>query len=626
MTSVYENLSWLPKAPEDFNQRLSNAKTGGELNALAKFSLSDSQLLRLCKKLRLLENDHSTLLPLAQVSIGVVSNSTTKLMVPALVGTALRFGIALQVIEAEFNQVAQEAFSSESVFLGHKLSSILVAIDYRGLPFSPQPGNTGQAEKNVQDCLVYMRSIVASLQSKTGAQVILQNIAPPAEKLTGSFERRLPGSLAWLISHLNNELDSLVDADTLILDIAGLAANLGLENWHNPTLWNVAKLSFSQRYIPIYSDFVCRILAAKLGKSRRCLILDLDNTLWGGVIGDDGVEGILIGNGNPTGEAHLDVQRIALGLRELGIVLAISSKNEDAIARKPFKEHPDMVLRENHLAVFQANWSDKASNIKAIASALSLGLESMVFLDDNPAERLQVRSVLPEVAVPELPDDPALYSRTLIAAGYFEAISFSAEDLKRASFYQDNAMRTQILNESSDLNGYLRSLDMEMYLSEFDASGRPRITQLISKSNQFNLTTKRYGEIEVKNLEGNNRFFTRQVRLKDKLGDNGMISVVICKKELNYWEIDTWLMSCRVLGRQVELAVLGDIVKHAMADNVPKLVGIFRPTARNIIVKDHYKKLGFIKISEEKEFETWSLDVAKYEFPEVPIKIKNFKI
>ena len=621
MNNIYEDLSWLPQPPQDFSQRLNEVTNGNDLRELAKFSLDENHLRRLYKKTLTLQNEHVDLLPLTAIKIGVISNATTKLVVPALVGTALRSGISLQVVEAEFNQIAQETFSSDSVFIGQKLDVVLVAIDYRGLPLLPCPGDEDSAEKNVQDSLGYVKSVLESLRTKTGAQIILQNIASPVEDLSCSYEGSLPGSATWLISRLNSELDGLVADDTFILDIAGLAANLGLTNWHDPTLWNIAKLSFSQRYMPIYADYVCRIMSARLGKSRRCLILDLDNTLWGGVIGDDGLEGILIGNGDPTAEAHLHIQQTALDLRERGVVLAVSSKNEDATARQPFKEHPDMLLREEHIAAFQANWSDKASNIKAIAEMLSLGLESMVFLDDNPAERMQVRRELPEVAVPELPKDPALYARTLIAAGYFEAITFSEEDRKRATFYQGNAKRVQTLNQSSDMDAYLKSLDMEISFTPFDATGRARIAQLISKSNQFNLTTKRYSELDVKELEGDQSFYTRQIRLKDTFGDNGMISVIVCKKNTSAWEIDSWLMSCRVLGRRVELAALQDIVTNAKASGATKVVGTYIPTVRNIIVKDHYKKLGFTKILDESEIETWKLDISDFVALDLPMKL-----
>lgn len=620
--NIYEHLSWLPEAAETFLRSVSTATTGVELLELAKFSLDENQLRKLSNRLLYLQSNSFDLAPLASVNIGLVSNATTTLIAPAIIGSALRFGISLTIEQAEYNQVAQTAFSTETVFAGKALSAILVAIDYRGLPLTPTPGNRVAADQNIRSCFSYIRSVIQSLRTNTGAQIILQNIAPPVEAPFGSYEGRLPGTLSWLVAHLNSELDCLISDDTLILDVAGLASNVGLTNWHDPTLWNVGKLPFAQRYTPIYADYVCRILAAKLGKSRRCLILDLDNTLWGGVIGDDGLNGILIGNGDPTAEAHLQVQRTALELHGRGIVLAVSSKNEDATARIPFLEHPDMLLREHHIAAFQANWSDKASNIRAIAEMLSLGLESMVFLDDNPAERLQVRKELPDVAVPELPEDPALFARTLIAAGYFEAFAFSVEDQKRASFYQDNIKRVQILNESSDMVTYLKSLKMEMICTPFDSTGRARIVQLISKSNQFNLTTKRYSEVDVNNFENDSNYFTRQIRLTDALGDNGMISVIICKKNAATWEIDTWLMSCRVLGRRVEEAALLDIVINAKKSGAIKLIGTYCPTARNILVKRHYSKLGFTKISCDHRSETWVLDLAQYHPPELPISLK----
>lgn len=620
--NIYEHLSWLPEVEANFSRSVSTATTGFELLQLAKFSLDENQLRKLTNRLLYLQSNKYSLVPLVSVNIGLVSNATTKLIASALIGSALRYGISLTIEQAEYNQVAQTAFSTDTIFTEKSLSAILVAIDYRGLPLTPSPGNRVAADKNIQDCLAYVKSVIQSLSTNTGAQIILQNIAPPVDMLFGSYEGRLPGTLSWLIARLNSELDCLISDDIVILDVAGLASNIGLTNWHDPTLWNIGKLPFSHRYAPIYADHLCRILAAKLGKSRRCLILDLDNTLWGGVIGDDGLNGILIGNGDPTAEAHLHVQRVALDLRDRGIVLAVSSKNEDATARIPFLEHPDMLLREHHIAVFQANWSDKASNIIAISEILSLGLESMVFLDDNPAERMLVRKELPEVAVPELPEDPSLFVRTLIAAGYFEAIAFSEEDQKRASFYQDNIKRVKILNQSSDMVTYLKSLEMEMISTPFDATGRSRIVQLISKSNQFNLTTKRYSEVEVKDFEEDINFYSRQIRLTDALGDNGMIGVIICKKNDATWEIDTWLMSCRVLGRRVEEAVLLDIVSNAKKSGALKLIGAYYPTARNALVKNHYSKLGFTKISCDERSETWALDLAQYNSPELPISFK----
>lgn len=623
MTNIYEELSWLPPAPADFPQRLARAITGQDLAQLATYSLDDNQLRRLSKKLDELKKSDRYAASLRDVTLGIVSNATTQLVAPALKGSALRFGLALEVVQTEFNQIAQIAYSGQDTFSSQAMDVVLISIDHQGLPFVQCPGDSSNASNQLQDCLQYLMTLADALHRKSNAHILLQNFAPLSENLSGSFERRLTGTWSWLLHNLNRELDLLNRSYITVVDIAGLAANVGLANWHDPTLWHIGKLSFAQRFNPVYGDWIARIVAARLGRSRRCLILDLDNTLWGGVIGDDGLEGIKIGQGDPTGEAHLSLQRTALDFRDRGIVLAVSSKNEDATARSPFREHPDMLLREDHIAVFQANWSDKASNIRAIATTLSLGLESMVFVDDNPAERLQVRQALPEVAVPELPDDPALFSRTLIAAGYFESVSFSEEDRKRATFYQDNAMRAAILNQSVDLESYLKSLAMEITFSPFNEVGIQRITQLISKSNQFNLTTKRYSEAEVTRLMGDPGYFTLQIRLKDTLGDNGMISVVICKLGSETWEIDTWLMSCRVLGRRVEEATLAYISEHAKSGGVNKIKGYYIPTARNALVKDHYKNLGFVQVTGDAGPEVWELDLTQYQYPSLPIKISD---
>jgi FkbH-like protein len=304
-------------------------------------------------------------------------------------------------------------------------------------------------------------------------------------------------------------------------------------------------------------------------------------------------------------------------------VLAVSSKNTDEVAREPFEKHPEMLLKLDHIAVFQANWNDKATNIQAIAEELSLGLDAMVFLDDNPVERGLVRKLLPQVAVPELPEDPAYYARTLTAGGYFEAATFATEDLKRAGFYQDNAKRASLQKQVGGVDAYLASLDMTITFQPFDSTGRARIVQLINKSNQYNLTTRRYTGPEVTQAENDAEVFTLQVRLADIFGDNGMISVVICRPaESGVWEIDTWLMSCRVLGRKVEHMVLREILTHARAAGVSRLSGSYRPTDRNKLVVDHYARLGFTKLSEEDSGLTrWELIVEGAEPESAPMKI-----
>ena len=303
--------------------------------------------------------------------------------------------------------------------------AVLIALDWRGLPLQFRPGNAAEASAAVDGALRYVEGVTAGIQQNSRAVCILQTVAPPAERLFGSLDRALEGTPRHVLDRVNAGIAELARRSGCArLDVAGLAETVGVANWHSPSEWNMAKVPFAQIFLPLYADHVCRLLGALKGKSRRCLVLDLDNTLWGGVIGDDGLKGIQIAQGDPLGEAYLDFQRYALSLRERGVVLAVSSKNEDATARLPFREHAEMILREEHFAVFQANWSDKATNLEAIAAELSLGIDSLVLADDNPFKRELVRRKLPQVAVPEMPADPSLYARTLSAAGYFEAAAF----------------------------------------------------------------------------------------------------------------------------------------------------------------------------------------------------------
>jgi len=633
MSLLYSELQWLPRAHCEFSTKLkalgsAAGPVGRELQALALPALDMNQLTKLAKAIAKARSNTqpgvSSLDPLAPFRLAVLSNSTIDFIVPALVATAARHGIALDVVQPSYDQVAQEALTPDSKVNSSKPDAVLLALDYRALPLKLSLGDPGSASATVQGVIGYLQALRNGIKANSNAVCIFQSFAPPVETLFGSFDRALPGTLRSLIDAINRELaEFALGSGDVLLDIAGLAETVGLASWHNTQLWNMGKFSFADELIPLYADHVCRTVAALRGKSRKALILDLDNTVWGGVIGDDGLEGIKIAQGDARGEAHLAVQRLALDLRQRGIVLAVSSKNTDEVAREPFLMHPEMLLKLDHIAVFQANWNDKATNIQAIAEELNLGLDSMVFLDDNPVERGLVRKLLPQVAVPELPEDPAYYARTLTAAGYFEAVAFATEDLKRAGFYQDNAKRASLQKQVGGVDAYLASLDMTITFQPFDATGRARIVQLINKSNQYNLTTRRYTDPEIAQAENDSEVFTLQVRLADIFGDNGMISTVICRPgEPGVWEVDTWLMSCRVLGRKVEHMVLREILTHARAAGVRKLSGTYRPTDRNKLVVDHYARLGFTKLSEEESGLTrWELIVEGAEPESAPMKI-----
>ncbi len=631
MSALYSEVAWLPRPSEDFNAQCRAAlqdqeSFGTNIRALASYGLDENQLIRLAKVISSARARGRSLEPLSEYRLGVISNATVDFVVPALVATAARYGIALDCVAAGYDQAVQESLNPDSAINRGKPHGVLIALDWRGVPLQLALGKAEAARTSVNAVLGHIQLIRNGIQQNSGATCIVQNLAAPPELLMGSLDRVLPGAQRNLIDSVNRGLaEAILDSGDVLLDIAGLAETVGLANWFSPSEWNLAKLPFSQAYLPLYADHVCRMIAALRGKSRRCLVLDLDNTLWGGVIGDDGLKGIQIAQGDAAGEAYLTFQRYCLSLRERGIVLAVSSKNEDETARLPFREHPEMLLREEHFAVFQANWSDKATNIKSISEELALGLESLVFVDDNPFERDLVRKGLPQIAVPEMPADPALYARTLAAAGYFELPTFSQEDLSRAAYYDGNARRAALQKQVGDLNEYLASLNMEISFQPFNETGRARIAQLINKSNQFNLTTRRYTEAEVAEMEADPGCFTMQVRLTDTFGDNGMISVIICRptKDGN-WDIDTWLMSCRVLGRGVERMVLRHMLEHASERGVGKLIGTYRPTDRNKLVEQHYSKLGFTEVERRSDGITvWELDVATASVEPCPMRVRS---
>jgi len=613
--AIYKGLRWL-RTPDNFRDRCKAipALASGWDEALvsaANYALDDTQLTFLASVLQRIRDMQVPLPSLTPFKLGLIGSGTLDLLGPALQATALRHGILLDCVVCDFGQGVFQALDSHSKINTSDCDGFLLCFDYRGLPLQsvlPDPGDTNAS---VGEAFALLEQICATLRRlNPSAQIMVQTLAPPPETLFGSFDRRQDGTLQFLVHELNHRIvSSLKVADCAVVDIAGLAQTVGLADWHAPTQWNMAKLPFAMEYVPIYCDYVSRVIGALKGKSKRVLVLDLDNTLWGGVIGDDGLGGVKLGEGDGTGEAFLNIQKAALSYRDRGIVLAVVSKNTDSVARTMFREHPDMVLREHHIAVFQANWDDKATNIKAIANELSLGLDAFVFLDDNPAERAIVRQFLPQVAVPELPEDPALYARVLSAAGYFEATAFSGEDRKRAAYYEGNAKRLLLGQSVANMEEYLAALDMEIDLRPFDAVNRGRIHQLINKSNQFNLTTRRYSEAEVAGLEGLEDVFTLQVRLKDRFGDNGMISVVICRlTEPGTWTIDTWLMSCRVLGRGVERVVLDHLLQAARSAGIERVVGEYVPSKRNDLVRDHYGSLGFTLLNAEADGSTsWLL-------------------
>jgi FkbH-like protein len=581
------------------------------LAGLASQRLSDGKR-RLVARSVAFDRDAARKEGFTPVRICLASQTMSDFIGDELVVAGLRFGLAIGVLGTEFNQLADVAFGNYFDAADRKdVDFTFIGLDYRQLGFRVDVvGKDDDAEAEVSSKLRLVRRMVEEVRAKTNSPCIVQNLVPRSQDWVSGIDAALPGTAGWYVDQFNRRLAGEIGAGNIVFDVHHIASEIGYSNWHAPGMWYLAKIGFAPQAAPYYAHRLAALIAAARGRSKRALVLDLDNTLWGGVVGDDGVSGLKIGQGSAAGEAFLDIQNFALLLKSRGIVLAACSKNDDAIARQPFDEHAGMALSLDDFAVFRANWEDKASNIAHIANLLDLGLESLVFLDDNSAEREIVRRTLPDVSVPELGSDPAEFPRVVAAAGYFETITYSAEDSHRVRMYAENAERARAMETVADMESYLASLNMRLKLRPFDAAGRARIVQLINKSNQFNLTTHRYSEPEIASLEDDTQILTLQASLRDSFGDNGMISVVICRPSGADWEIDTWLMSCRVLKRRVEEQILQHLLKKAHDAGVSRLIGVYRPTPRNGLVADHYRNLGFEKQADTGEgAEIWSIDV-----------------
>jgi FkbH-like protein len=400
---------------------------------------------------------------------------------------------------------------------------------------------------------------------------------------------------------------SAQNGNLFLCDVAALYGVYGQNTAKSAQMYINADMIFSLDFIPVFTKQLNDIILALRGKFNKCLILDLDNTTWGGIVGDDGVENIKIGDLG-IGKAFSKLQTWAKALKERGVILCICSKNDEANAKEPFEKHPDMVLRLEDISVFVANWENKASNIRNIQEILNIGFDSVVFLDDNPFERNLVRLELPDVIVPELPEDPAEYLDYLLSLNLFETVSFSENDKDRTKQYQAEAERVSSVAKFANIDEYLASLEMMSDVKEVDSFSLPRVAQLTQRSNQFNLRTQRYTDEDLKSMIESKEYIAISYTLVDKYGDNGLISAVVLKKEKDFMFVDTWIMSCRVLKRTMEPFVLNTIVEEAKKLGYSKLIGEYLPTAKNGMVKDHYKNFGF----EEKEGR-WELNIDSFE-------------
>lgn len=611
MPLTIASLPWLPAAPDDFNARcrkLVGDRVGGDasrscgpaLQELATSTHTMAQALVFSRTLAKLRRAGEDLAPLTPLKLAVVSNASMGFAADFFAGAAARCGIALELEIAEYDQVLQEALDPGSATCRAGADAILLALDYRWFALDGAADFGPDGAAMFEASLARLEAAAMGFRQNAGAALILSTLALPPAGLFGSYDRRVAGSTESRVRQVNEAMLGLADrTGAYILDVEQMARQVGTDAWFDPVGWNAQKQPFAARFNPLYADRLGNLLGAIRGKARKCLVLDLDNTCWGGAIGDEGMDGIVLGQGSARGEAFVAVQRMAKALRNRGVILAVSSKNNHDTALQPFRDHSEMVLRESDIAVFQANWNDKASNLEAIARTLNIGIDSLVLLDDNPAERAQMRAALPMVAVPELPDDPAWFAWTIHNAGYFEAVSFGNEDVLRAQSYAADSKRAEVRSATRSLGDYLTALKMELAVEPFTAQNRGRVTQLINKTNQFNLATNRYTEAEVAALEHDPAALTLTFRLGDSFGDLGLIAIIVARVEGETARVTDWLMSCRVLGRKVEEAMTNVLLDALRARGVSSLSAQYRPTAKNAMVQEHYDRLGFALEAED---------------------------
>ena len=529
-------LYWLPE-PKDWASRIKALDLEADpqtawvaMIALANTRLDFIKTLRLDTSLQRRFNaappDGLTTKP---IRLALLASSTVTHLLPAIRVAGLRRGLWITTYEPDYGQYMQELADPGSGLHQFKPNAVLIALDAYHLLRGADPAlSATDADAVLQDILGGVRETWRQIRASFRCPIMQQTALPVFPALLGHNEQRLPGSPARLTARLNEALRDAADADGIdLVALDARAASDGLDLWHSTALWHRAKQEVTPRSGPLYGDLVGRLIAARQGRSYKCLVLDLDNTLWGGVIGDDGLEGIVLGQGSAHGEAFVAFQNYALDQSKRGIILAVCSKNDEANALAPFEHHPEMQLKRSHIGSFVANWQDKAANLRRIAHELNIGLDALVFVDDNPFERNLVRNELPMVAVPEVPEEPGLYARCVADAGYFEGLAVTDEDRERTVQYQANQERAVLQTQAADLPTYLRGLDMKMVWRRFDNIGRPRVTQLINKTNQFNLTTRRYPDDDVGAVMTDPRAFGLQLRLLDRFGDNGIIAIVI---------------------------------------------------------------------------------------------------
>lgn len=541
------------------------------------------------------------------VKVSILADAASQLINQAIKGYGLAYGVNYDTLEADYNQIDLQIFDPGSELYEFQPEVVLISRASQKILYNFYKTHVEERALFAERHIAHTKTLCDTLQANLNCKIILNTYAEVTDGVYGNYGAKLDISWTYQIKKINLGIMELARdmATVSIADVASLITVSGYNNAFDNRIYTQTEMVYTIDFLPVLAKAVHDIIAAGTGVFKKCLIIDLDNTMWGGIIGDDGLEGIQIGSLG-AGKIFTQLQYFYKELKQRGIILCVCSKNELSAAQLPFTDHPDMILRMEDIAVFVANWETKVDNIRYIQSVLNIGFDSMVFLDDNPFEREMVKQAIPEVAVPNLPDDAADYLSFIISENLFETATYSEEDRNRTSQYREEAGRTEMQKSFTNEAEFLESLAMKAVVKNFDAFTIPRIAQLSQRSNQFNLRTERYTDEDVKRIAADSHYVTLSFNLEDKFGDNGLIAYVILKKqEDNSIFIDSWVMSCRVLKRGMERFTLEQIFNTAKSLGADTIVGEFIQTAKNNLVKDHYQKLGFTNAGDGK----WVLTV-----------------
>jgi FkbH-like protein len=592
------------------------------------YSCSINDILMKRKSLR---NQLSAVPGLQELRVAVLGGTTTNEVVNLFELLLLADGFKPVFHQSEYGRFYEDAVHDTQALADFKPNVIYIHTSCLNVQNAPPLGCTeADLPGYVEAELSRYTEMWDSLESKVGCQIIQNNFETPPYAVLGNMDAVSAGGQSRFLMHLNLAFahEASRRPRLLLQDVHGISAHLGTRNWFNWDRYFSYKILLTAEANLELARSLNSLVRATYGKSRKVLVLDLDNTIWGGVIGDDGADKIQIGRETPVAEAYTAFQEYCLSLRNRGVLLAVCSKNTESVAKTGFA-HPSAVLKLEHISCFKANWDPKHENIHEIARELNLGVDSFVFVDDNPAEREIVRAQVPGVAVPEIGNQVSKFAEIIEQGRYFEPVSLSKEDLERAALYAHNSQRAAQQNKFANYGEYLDSLEMVAEIDAFKSVYLDRIAQLTNKTNQFNLTTKRYSLADMEGAVSDSSVIGLYGKLADKFGDNGLISIVLGRKDDSALHMDLWLMSCRVLKRDMEVAMLDAVVDRAREQGIQAIYGYFFPTAKNAMVAEFYPTLGFqphdsIRTDLPEGATVWRLNVLDHTERNKHIKVTEF--